>query len=482
MSPSLRQQVLRKIPSVDEILSRPEMVDLLKIHPRHVVVEAIRKGLGRLREEILQKEELHELEDTLFSFENLSSIFQKEIDLQIQPRLRRVINATGVVIHTNLGRAPLHPSAIEHLIEVSKTYSNLEYDLDRGERGSRTFHVEEILCRLSGAESALVVNNNAGAVLLVLNSLAEGKEVIVSRGELVEIGGAFRIPDVMKRSGALLREVGTTNRTHFNDYQKAIGPETALLLKVHTSNFRVMGFTSEVSPQDLVQLGKEYQLPVVDDLGSGCLIDLTRYGLEKEPTVQEMIKTGVDAVTISGDKLLGGPQAGIILGKKKILDLFKINPLTRALRIDKLTLAALESTLLLYFDEKKAMEEIPTLRMLSLDTKRLKKRGKRLLKRLSGVTNKKMAFTLKEDVSQVGGGALPLQELPTVVVAIKPLEVSVNSLEENLRKGEPPIVCRISKEELILDMRTVFDEEIPMLAAGIEKALTQTAKGIGQSA
>lgn len=482
MSPSLRQQVLRKIPSVDEILSRPEMVDLLKIHPRHVVVEAIRKGLGRLREEILQKEELHESEDTLFSFENLSSIFQKEIDLQIQPRLRRVINATGVVIHTNLGRAPLHPSAIEHLIEVSKTYSNLEYDLDRGERGSRTFHVEEILCRLSGAESALVVNNNAGAVLLVLNSLAEGKEVIVSRGELVEIGGAFRIPDVMKRSGALLREVGTTNRTHFNDYQKAIGPETALLLKVHTSNFRVMGFTSEVSLQDLVQLGKEYQLPVVDDLGSGCLIDLTRYGLEKEPTVQEMIKTGVDAVTISGDKLLGGPQAGIILGKKKILDLFKINPLTRALRIDKLTLAALESTLLLYFDEKKAMEEIPTLRMLSLDTKRLKKRGKRLLKRLSGVTNKKMAFTLKEDISQVGGGALPLQELPTLVVAIKPLEVSVNSLEENLRKGEPPIVCRISKEELILDMRTVFDEEIPMLAAGIEKALTQTAKSVGQSA
>jgi L-seryl-tRNA(Ser) seleniumtransferase len=466
---------------VDEILSRPEMVDLLKIHPRHVVVEAVRKGLGRLREEILQKEELHELEESLFSFENLSSIFQKEIDLQIQPRLRRVINATGVVIHTNLGRAPLHPSAIEHLIEVSKTYSNLEYDLDRGERGSRTFHVEEILCRLSGAESALVVNNNAGAVLIVLNSLAEGREVIVSRGELVEIGGAFRIPDVMKRSGALLREVGTTNRTHFNDYQEAIGPETALLLKVHTSNFRVMGFTSEVPLQDLVQLGKEYQLPVVDDLGSGCLIDLTRYGLEKEPTVQEMIKTGVDAVTISGDKLLGGPQAGIILGKKKILDLFKINPLTRALRIDKLTLAALESTLLLYFDEKKAMEEIPTLRMLSLDTKRLKKRGKRLLKRLSGVTNKKMAFTLKEDVSQVGGGALPLQELPTLVVAIKPLEVSVNSLEENLRRGEPPIVCRISKEELILDMRTVFDEEIPMLAAGIEKALAHIAEGKAHS-
>jgi len=476
MSPSLRQQLLRKIPSVDEILSRPEMNDLLKIHPRHVVVEAIRKGLGRLREEILHKEELSQIGDTFFSFENLYPLFQKEIEGQTRPRLRRVINATGVVIHTNLGRAPLHPSAIEHLVEVSKTYSNLEYDLDRGERGSRYAHVEEILCRLSGAESALVVNNNAGAVLLVLNTLAEGKEVIVSRGELVEIGGAFRIPDVMKRSGALLREVGTTNRTHLDDYQKAIGPQTALLLKVHTSNFRVMGFTSEVSLQDLVQLGKEHELPVVDDLGSGCFIDLTLYGLEKEPTVQETIKTGVDAVTISGDKLLGGPQAGIILGKKSFMELFKSNPLTRALRIDKLTLAALESTLLLYLDEKKAVEEIPTLQMLSLDAKKLKRRGIRLINRLSGMTNKKAVSTLKEDVSQVGGGALPLQELPTVVVAIRPLEVSVNNLEEKLRKGDPPIISRISKDELILDMRTVFDEEIPLMAAGIEEALTPTTK------
>jgi L-seryl-tRNA(Ser) seleniumtransferase len=305
--------------------------------------------------------------------------------------------------------------------------------------------------------------------------------VIVSRGELVEIGGAFRIPDVMKRSGALLREVGTTNRTHFTDYQNAIGPQTALLLKVHTSNFRVMGFTSEVSLQDLVQLGKESHLPVVDDLGSGCLIDLTQYGLEKEPTVQETIKTGVDAVTISGDKLLGGPQAGIILGKKTFLELFKSNPLTRALRIDKLTLAALESTLLLYLDEKRAVEEIPTLRMLSLDTRRLKKRGQRLLKRLSEMKNQRIAVVLKEDVSQVGGGALPLQDLPTVVVAIKPLEVSVNSFEKNLRKGAPPIISRISKEELLLDMRTVFDEEIPLLAAGIERAITHIAKGKGHS-
>jgi L-seryl-tRNA(Ser) seleniumtransferase len=482
MSPSLRQQVLRKIPSVDEILSRQESIELLRTYPRTVVVDAIRKGLKRLREELLHKEDLSGLEDSLFSFDRLYPFFQREIDLQVQPRFRRVINATGVVIHTNLGRSPLHPSALEHLIEVSRTYSNLEYDLDLGERGNRHSHVEETLCRLSGAESALVVNNNAGAVFLALNTIAEGREVIVSRGELVEIGGAFRIPDVMKRSGAFLREVGTTNRTHLSDYQNAIGPQTALLLKVHTSNFRVMGFTSEVSLQDLVQLGREHHLPVLNDLGSGCLVDFTQYGLEKEPTVQEAIQTGVDVVTFSGDKLLGGPQAGIILGRKNFLDPIKVNPLARALRIDKLTLASLESTLLLYLDEKRAMEEIPTLRMLSLDTKVLKRRGRRLLKRLSGMVKKGIQFNLKEDVSQVGGGALPLQELPTIAVAIKPPDFSVNSLEENLRKGEPPVIARINKDELILDMRTVFDEEIPLIALCIEKALTQIAKGKGHSA
>jgi L-seryl-tRNA(Ser) seleniumtransferase len=321
----------------------------------------------------------------------------------------------------------------------------------------------------------LVVNNNAGAVLLALNTIAEGREAIVSRGELVEIGGAFRIPEVMKRSGASLKEVGTTNRTYLSDYQMAIGPQTALLLKVHTSNFRVMGFTSDVLLQDLVQLGREHHLPVIDDLGSGCFVDLTQYGLEKEPTVQEAIQTGVDVVTFSGDKLLGGPQAGIIVGKKNILDLIKTNPMTRALRIDKLTLAALESTLLLYLDEKRAMNEIPTLKMLTLDLSKLKRRGKRLLKRLQGMTEKRAQFTLREDVSQVGGGALPLQNLPTIILTIKPVNFSVNSLEENLRKGVPPIITRISKDELILDMRTVFDEEIPLSAGGIEKALIQIA-------
>ncbi len=470
MSPSLRQQVLRKIPSVDEILSKPQIADLLRTYPRTVVVDAVRNGLKRLRQQLFDKKEFSDLKEEFFSFEYLYPLFQKEIDLQVRLRLRPLINATGVVIHTNLGRSPLHPSALQHMIDIAQTYSNLEYDLDLGERGSRYSHVEGILCRLSGAESALVVNNNAGAVLLTLNTMAEGREVIVSRGELVEIGGTFRIPDVMRRSGATLREVGTTNRTHLSDYQNAISSQTALLLKVHTSNFRVIGFTSDVSLQDLVQLGRQHHLPVLNDLGSGCFVDLTQFGLEKEPTVQEAIKTGVDVVTFSGDKLLGGPQAGIILGKKNLLDLIKINPLTRALRIDKLTLAALESTLLLYLDEKRAMEEIPTLRMLGLDTANLKRRGRRLLRRLSGRVDKGTHLALMEDVSQVGGGALPLQKLPTMVLAIKPLNFSVNDLEENLRKGDPPIISRISKDGLILDMRTVLDEEIPLLALGLEKA------------
>ena len=321
MSPSLQQAVLRKIPKVDDLLTRPEIVDLLTVHPRTVVVEAIRKGLSQFRQDLVRRLASSSVDDSAFSFETLLPLFLQQISNQTQPRLRRVINATGVVIHTNLGRSPLHPSALQHIVDVSKAYSNLEFDLDRGERGSRYVHVEDVLCRISGAEAAMVVNNNAAAVLLVLNTIAEGKEVIVSRGELVEIGGAFRIPDVMKRSGALLREVGTTNRTHLGDYQKAISSETALLLKVHTSNFRVMGFTSDVSLEELVLFGRKYEIPVMNDLGSGSLVDLTNYGMEKEPTVQEVVRTGVDAVTFSGDKLLGGPQAGIILGKKTVIDL-----------------------------------------------------------------------------------------------------------------------------------------------------------------
>jgi L-seryl-tRNA(Ser) seleniumtransferase len=471
MSSSLQQAVLRKIPKVDDLLARPEIVDLLAVHPRTVVVEAIRKGLSQFRQDLVRRLASSPVDDSVFSFETLLPLFLQQISNQIQLRLRRVINATGVVIHTNLGRSPLHPSALQHIVDVSKAYSNLEFDLDRGERGTRYAHVEDVLCRISGAEAAMVVNNNAAAVLLVLNTIAEGKEVIVSRGELVEIGGAFRIPDVMKRSGALLREVGTTNRTHLGDYQKAISSETALLLKVHTSNFRVMGFTSDVPLEELVLFGRKVEIPVVNDLGSGSLVDLSNYGMEKEPTVQEVVRSGVDAVTFSGDKLLGGPQAGIILGKKNIIDLIKMNPLTRALRIDKLTLAALESTLVLFLDEKKAMEEVPTLRMLTLDKRQLKQRGRKLLNRVAKGVGEEATLTLREDRSQVGGGALPLQDLPTIALTVRPHAFSVNHLEEVLRKGELPVIARISRDELILDMRTIFDEEIPLLARCVIRAL-----------
>lgn len=475
MSQSQRQKLLRKIPSVEEVLSRKETMQLLKIHPRSVVVNSIRKGLKRLREDILKTEDPAILDESILSQENINTILQREIELQVKPKLRRIINATGVIIHTNLGRAPLHSSAISHMIEVSRTYSNLEYDLNLGERGDRHSHVENILCHLCGSESAMVVNNNAGAVLLALNTMAEGKEVIVSRGEMVEIGGSFRIPDVMKRSGAILKEIGTTNRTHLNDYKSGITTQTALLLKVHRSNFRILGFTSEVTLKELVDLGREYHLPVMNDLGSGCFIDLSHYGLEKEPTVQESIKTGVDIVTFSGDKLLGGPQAGIIVGKKQFIDLMKINPLCRALRIDKLTLSALESTLLLYLDEKKAINEIPVLRMLTIDRKKLMERARRLIKRLPEKIKREAKINLREDTSEVGGGALPLQELKTIVVTIKPLSISISKFEENLRLGDPPIISRISKDELILDMRTIFDDEIPLLSSGIEEALTKNA-------
>jgi L-seryl-tRNA(Ser) seleniumtransferase len=375
-----------------------------------------------------------------------------------------------VVIHTNLGRAPLHPLALQRILEVSGHYSNLEYDLEKGERGSRPDHVEEILRRLTGGEAALIVNNNAGAVLLVLNTLAEGREVVVSRGELVEIGGAFRIPDVMRRSGAVLREVGTTNRTHLSDYRGAIGPQTALLLKVHPSNFRITGFTSEVTTRELVGLGKEAGLPVMEDLGSGCLLDLTKFGLDREPTVPETLKTGADVVTFSGDKLLGGPQAGIIVGGKTILEQIGKNPLARALRIDKLTLAALESTLHLYLDENKALSEIPVLRMLTRDGKDLRRKGRKLLRSLKGIEG--IHPGLREDLSQVGGGSLPLQELPTTVVMIRPLSLTVNELEIRLRRNDPPILSRISREELILDVRTLFEDEIPLVALALRKALS----------
>jgi L-seryl-tRNA(Ser) seleniumtransferase len=470
MSQKERSQLLRKIPKVDELLATQEVKELLKIHPNEVVREGIRNGLERLRQAILSATKAEDITDQTFTLSRLLPLFKEEIAKQVSPHLRRAINATGVVIHTNLGRSPLSERALRQVEEVSKGYSNLEYDLVKGTRGSRYAHVEEILLRLSGAEGGIVVNNNAGAVLLALNTLAVGREVIVSRGELVEIGGAFRIPDVMARSGATLREVGTTNRTHLRDYEEAIGENTALLLKVHTSNYRVVGFTAEVSLEALVQLGKKYNRPVLNDLGSGCLIDLSAYGLQKEPTVQEAIQAGADVVTFSGDKLLGGPQAGIILGKKELIDGIKGNPLNRALRIDKLTLAALESTLIAYLSEEGAIQEIPTLRMLTIPLAQLRKRTRRLERLLKRETEGAFIEIIPEH-SQVGGGSLPLQNLPTWAVAVKPHKARVEALEAELRNQDPPIIARISDDRLILDLRTIQADELRTIAQGMAQAL-----------
>jgi L-seryl-tRNA(Ser) seleniumtransferase len=470
MSQKERSQLLRKIPKVDELLAAAEIKKLMGVHPAEVVREGIRKGLERLRQAILSAEKNEGIQEETFALSHLLPLFEEEIAKQVDPNLRRVINATGVVIHTNLGRSPLSERALRGIEEVAKGYSNLEYDLIKGARGSRYAHVEEILLRLSKAEGGLVVNNNAGAVLLALNTLAAGREVIVSRGELVEIGGAFRIPDVMAKSGGTLREVGTTNRVHLKDYEEAISDKTGLLLKVHTSNYRVVGFTAEISLEELVRLGAKHNLPVMNDLGSGCFINLSAYGMEKEPTVQEAIKTGAGVVTFSGDKLLGGPQAGIILGKKDLINRIKANPLNRALRIDKLTLAALESTLIAYLSERVGIKKIPTLRMLTIPLAELQRRAKRLQHLLEEET-KGAAIEIIQTTSQVGGGALPLQDLPTWAVAVKPNKAPVEALEAALRNQAPPIIARITDDQLCLDLRTIQTDEPPLIALAMAQAL-----------
>jgi L-seryl-tRNA(Ser) seleniumtransferase len=471
MNPADRQRFLRALPKVDELFLLPSLQSLLKEHSRPLVVESIRRAVDRRRQEILTGAGTPENLPAERDHEKWAGAVKEELAEILRPSLRPVINATGVVLHTNLGRAPLAPEALGHILETARGYSNLEFDLATGERGSRYEHVEGILCRLSGAESALVVNNNAGAVFLSLNTLAEGREVVVSRGQLVEIGGSFRIPDVMKKSGARLVEVGTTNRTHLRDYEQAINEKTALLLRVHTSNFRILGFTAEVPLRELAALGAAKNLPVMDDLGSGCLIDLARFGLDPEPTVQEAVQAGADVVTFSGDKLLGGPQAGIIVGKKRCLDPIKKNPLNRALRIDKLTLAALESTLRFYLEGDEALNRLPAFRMLTGSLADLERRSKRFLKNLAKEIGALCRLRLKDDSSQVGGGALPIQDLPTKVLALFPGKLSAADLERRLRNGQPPVVVRIQENEVLLDLRTVAKEEEKFLTKALKDAL-----------
>jgi L-seryl-tRNA(Ser) seleniumtransferase len=391
-----------------------------------------------------------------------------------QSSLRRVLNATGVVIHTNLGRSPLAEAALAQIREIGAHYSNLEYDLAQGVRGSRHDHLEGLLRELTGAEAALVLNNNAAAVLLALRALALGREVIISRGQLVEIGGSFRLPEIMAESGALLREVGATNKTHLKDYERAITLETAMLLKVHPSNFRIVGFTSEVSLPELAALGRKYNLLVVEDLGSGCLVDLSRYGLEREPTVQETLKAGADLVLISGDKLLGGPQAGLALGSREVVARLRAHPLTRALRPDKLTLAALEATLRLYLEEAQAMATVPTLRMLSRPAAELDRQAKSLARSLRRALGSRVQVRVVDSVGRVGGGALPQSSLPGRALALAVPDLPPTQLEARLRQARPPIIARIEHDTLLLDMRTLLPDDLPVLKAALEGALSET--------
>ena len=465
MTSSESKEMLRSLPAVDELLRQETISQAVKTYPRNLVVRAIRNVLDRTRQMILGGEV--EIDGQGFDQTSLMSAIFEEIEHLASFTLRRVINGTGIIVHTNLGRSLLCQDALDRLQLIGSGYSNLEYDLEIGKRGSRYVHAEAILCEITGAEGALVVNNNAGAVVLVLNTLAQGKEVVVSRGQLVEIGGSFRIPDIMSRSGVHLREVGCTNRTHLHDYEEAIGPETALLLDVHASNYQIVGFTAEVDLKELVELGRKHDVPVMQDLGSGCFVDVTPFGLQGEPLVQDTVHSGVDVITFSGDKLLGGTQAGIILGRKELIERLRRNPLTRALRVDKLTLAALEATLRLYRDENTAIENIPTLKMIATELQTLEDRARDLLEGLSGNISGSVKVGIVDGSSMVGGGALPTQTLPTKLVAISSTELSATRLEAHFRAYVPPIIGRVEQELFLLDVRTLQpgDETVIVAAA-----------------
>ena len=450
-----KYELLRTIPAVHEIVT--ELQRMKGNISERLFTTVTRDVITYFRQKILNGE-INSITKEEVLTEALQSLEEK-----LRPSLRRIVNATGVVIHTNLGRSLLPKEAMEAIIDVAIRYSNLELDLATGKRGSRYTHVEGLLCELTGAEGALVVNNNAAAVFLTLNTLAHGREVIVSRGELIEIGGSFRIPDVMARSGAILREVGTTNRTHLQDYEAAINENTALLMKVHKSNFAIVGFTKEVFSKELVELGHKYGLPVIEDLGSGCLVDLSKYGLIKESTVQEILDMGIDIVTFSGDKLLGAPQAGIILGRRKFIEKIKKNPINRAVRIDKLTLAGLEATLRLYRDPDEAIKCIPTLSLITMSPKKIYKRAKRLFTRLKKEDLPGLKFEIKETISQIGGGALPLASPKSYAVVLWSEDYSPTRLERLLREGDLPIISRIEEDKVFLDMRTVLPDEIPII-------------------
>ena len=455
-----KNMLYRSIPKVDVLLENQDIVTLIENHHRDVVVDVIREEIDKLRNFIKENDDVNLIEEKINNLiENIKISTEKVYSYNI----KKVINGTGTILHTNLGRAIISKKHADYLSEVVTSYSNLEYNLEEGRRGERYSHFEKLICKITGAEAAMAVNNNAAAVMLVLSSMAAEKEVIVSRGELVEVGGKFRIPDVMKSSNAHLVEIGTTNKTHLEDYEDAISENTGAFLKVHTSNFKILGFTESVSIEELCKLGREKDIPVIEDIGSGVLIDLSEYGLEYEPTVQDSIKAGVDVVSFSGDKLLGGPQAGIIVGKKKYIDKMKKNPLTRAFRIDKFTATILEMIFHEYLNEEDAIKNIPVLSLITKDLKEIEKNTNDLFNKIEKL--KDVAdINVEDTLSQIGGGSLPAERIKSKSVTIMPKNISTQSLEAKLRAGKNPVVGRISEEKLILDMRTVLEDEIDILA------------------
>ncbi len=476
MADSQKQTLFRMLPSVDAVLQVESMGTLMEEFPRWYVLDCVRETLENKRKKILSGDagDINAAEET--SAARVALEVEERVRDSQRFNLKRVINATGIVLHTNLGRAVLGKEVLNNILTVGGSYSNLEYDLNTGQRGSRHSHLQSILQRLTGAESALVVNNNAAAVLLALDTLARGKEVIVSRGELIEIGGSFRIPDIMLKSGADLKEVGTTNRTHLKDYASAITDDTGLLLKVHSSNYRITGFTAEVALQELVEVGRQYGIPVMEDLGSGNPVSSAGETTIPEPTIQEKVKTGADLVTFSGDKLLGGPQAGVILGREEYIRQLSANPLARALRVDKFTIAALEATLQIYLDGDEALLRIPTMSMLAQSTKELKRRASRLANSIKRHPGKMLTVSVSEDVSQAGGGSLPSVEFPTMVVSLTSSRLSPQEIEERLHKRKIPILGRISQDRFMLDMRTVQEEELKEISSALKNLASQLSK------
>lgn len=444
----------KMIPKVDQILDNKVIKDLLDKNSKNLVMESIHEELDNIRNNISNGYDKNIISNKI---ENLIDNIKDNLMNKKTFSLRNVVNASGVVIHTNLGRSVLNSEIFENIKKVSIGYSNLEYNLEKGERGSRYSHLSEIIKKITGAEDCMVVNNNAAAVMLILSTIAKGKNVITSRSELVEIGGSFRIPDVCRESGAELKEIGTTNKTHLRDYENAIDENTAALFKVHQSNFKILGFTEAVSSFELKSLKEKYNIPIIEDLGSGVLIDLSKYGLSHEPTVQECIKNGVDIVSFSGDKLLGGVQAGIIVGKKEYIEKMKKNQLTRALRVDKFTLSALEAVFSYYIDEELAISKIPTLNMLTIKIEKLYDKAQKLIEYLG--ENNEFSYAIIDIDSEVGAGSLPTQKLPSKAVKLISESFTENELEEKLRNNKIPIITRIYKGNLIFDVRTIFENE-----------------------